>query len=229
MLYTAETVRDAIRTVEGKRVFWLYPEDRLTPAAEDWLRDEGIELQRRAAAPEEFTDLWGGKLSHKPEELTHLTGQLLVPKTHRRIEFRGQLDCLQAQVLLCQCYCPHWRSALEEILGLCKAIMRADVLDEPLGEVQLGGLDGEALRNHSHYPQRYYGQGHFQPDAAHGESLLWLNHLRTVIRRTELLCCHAFEDAEGHLRRKDLVKGLNRMSSYCYILMIREKSSQRGR
>ena len=81
-----------------------------------------------------------------------------------------------------------------------------------------------ALRERSHYPQKYYGQGHFQPDFGDGEALLWLNRLRTEIRRTELLCCAAFSDRDGRLTRQDLGKALNRLSSYCYLLMIGEKA-----
>ena len=226
MLYSLETVRDAIRTEKGKRVFWLYPNDRLTAAAEDWLKGEGIEVRRRDKAPEEFTDPWGGRISGKPEELTHLSGQKLVPKTHRRIRFRGQLDLLEAECLLTMLYCPGWGKELEEMLQLCKAIMRADVLEEPLPAVRLGDLEEEELRKRSHYPQNYYGQGHFQPRAADGESLLRLNRLRTEIRRTELLCVEAFSDRDGLLTRSDLLQALNRLSSFCYLLMIREKAKQ---
>lgn len=226
MLYSLETVQDAIRTENGKRVFWLYPNDRLTAAAEDWLRDEGIDLRRRDRAPEEFTDLWGGKLRSKPEELTHLSGQKLVPKTHRRIRFRGQLDLLEAECLLCMRHCPRWRRELEEMLQLCKAIMRADVLEEAIPQLRLGDMEEDELRKRSHYPQNYYGQGHFQPRATDSESLLRLNRLRTEIRRTELLCAEAFSDRDGLLIRTDLLQALNRLSSFCYLLMIREKADQ---
>ena len=227
MLYSLETVRDAIRTENGKRVFWLYPGDRLTAAAEDWLKGEGIDLRRRDRAPQEFTDPWGGKLMGKPEELTHLSGQKLVPKTHRRIRFRGQLDLLEAECLLCMLHCPHWDRELEEMLQLCKAIMRADVLEEPIPALQLGGMEEDELRKRSHYPQNYYRQGHFQPRVTDGESLLRLNRLRTEIRRTELMCAEAFSDRDGLLTRTDLLRAFNRMSSFCYLLMIREKAKQK--
>lgn len=226
MLYTLENAKDAIRTQSGKRVFWLYPSDRLTPAAEDWLKAEGIAIQRRDSAPAEFTDLRGGTYRHKPEELTHLTGQLLVAKTHPRIRFRGKLDSLEATILLCACHCSRQRSALEEMLRLCKAMMRADVLEEPLPEVKLGDMDAAALRERSHYPQKYYGQGHFQPGFGDSEALLQLNRLRTEIREAELHCCAAFSDRDGCLTRQDLPQALNRMSSYCYLLMIAEKAGK---
>ncbi|MFR2897965.1 hypothetical protein [Hungatella sp.] len=36
----------------------------------------------------------------KPENMTHLRGNLLVMKTHPRIVFRGKVDTIQAKVLL---------------------------------------------------------------------------------------------------------------------------------
>ncbi|MCK5912515.1 MAG: hypothetical protein KAG12_01460, partial [Desulfuromusa sp.] len=38
----------------------------------------------------------------KPEHLTQLTGNQLVPKDHSRIVFRGWLDRIQAEILLLQ-------------------------------------------------------------------------------------------------------------------------------
>lgn len=224
MLYSLENVKDAIRTQEGRRVFWCYPGDRLTPAAEDWLKAEGIELLRRDAPPTEFRDLRGGIYREKPEELTHLSGQLLVPKTHPRIRFRGQLDSLQSEILLCAAHCPRQRAALEELLSVSKEMMRADVLGTALPAFSLGGMDERELRKRSHLPQNYYGQGHFQPGFGDSPALLQLNRLRTRIRETELCCCHAFTDRDGLLTRGDLPQALNRMSAFCYLLMIEEKA-----
>ena len=49
------------------------------------------------------------------------------------------------------------------------------------------------------------------------------------MRQTELLACHAFSAADGSLARPDLVKALNRLSSLCWILMIREKKNAQGK
>ena len=51
-------------------------------------------------------------MEEKPEEMTHLRGNRLVPKTHPRIRFRGQLDSLMAQVLELQCRAAADRTAL---------------------------------------------------------------------------------------------------------------------
>lgn len=41
----------------------------------------------------------GAGYGEKPEHMTHLRGNLLVPKTHPRIAFRGQLVSLQAEII----------------------------------------------------------------------------------------------------------------------------------
>ncbi len=226
MLFTQEAAQAAVRNQGGKRVFWLSDGDRLTPAAQDWLRQEKIEVTRRAVG---FEDLFGGKYEKKPEEMTHLSGNILVPKTHRRIAFRGELDALQARVLLCGMEAEgQLRQGLQEMLEFLRRLLRCEVLDEPLEEGGLLGLSQEDLREHSHYPQKYYGQSHFQPQFSDGRRILELNLLRTQIRRTELSCCRAFSDRDGKSTRPDLVRGLNRLSSACYILMIRQKAEKEG-
>ncbi len=214
-------MRQAVRNQEGRRVFWLSPEDRLTPAARDWLREENIPIAERQQG---FEDLFGGCYEKKPEEMTHLSGNVLVPKTHRRIAFRGEIDALQSQILLLGEGIPE----LQELLDYLRELLRREVLEEPLEEKLLLGLSPEALREQSHYPQKYYGIGHFQPQFSHGREILILNRLRTQIRKAELSCCHAFSDRDGKITRPDLVQGLNRLSSACYILMLRRKAEKEG-
>lgn len=90
--------------------------------------------------------------------------------------------------------------------------------DRPLSRA---GCDG--LREHSHHPEREEGQPHFLPAPEDPPILLRLNRLRTAVRQTELLACHAFSRPDGTLARPDIVKALNRLSSLCWILMIRVK------
>ena len=226
MLYTEENVKAAVRTQDGRRVFWLKEGDRLTPSARDWLQREQIPLETRKKT---YTTLFGGEFTEKPEELTHLSGNLLVPKTHPRIAFRGQIDALEAEILLCQHDLrekPSLVAALQEMLDLVRSLIRADVLEEPVAQVHLCGLSDAELREHSHFPDKYYGQPHFLPAYTDGEAVLRLNRLRTKVRETELSCCRAFADADGKLRRVDILQALNRLSSLCWILMIRCKAGK---
>lgn len=231
-LYTAEAVRANIRNKEGRRVFWLGKEDRLTPGARDYLREHHIEiLPAEQARPPVYRDLLGGQYDTKPEELTHLNGEVLVPKTHPRIAFRGKMDSLQSLLLLAQKaagqqgYETVGRD-LAQCLELTGKILSCDVLEEPLDGVTLGGLKAEQLRQRSHRPQDYYDQPHFMPHGGCSWTLLLVNRARTAAREAELALCHGFRDREGRITRKDLLLAMNRLSSFLWILEIRLESGK---
>ena len=219
MLFSVEAARANIRNRDGKRVFYLGKGDQLTSDARDWLRRERIEiLPADQARPERYRLLSGGFIEQKPEHMTHLYGDVLVEKTHPRIAFRGAVDTLEAEILLCQLEIPHLQKALDEVLQLTRELLRCEILGESAPETTLGGLDAKALREHSHRPQDFYGQPHFMPSAADGSTILQLNRLRTLVRHTERKAAAALPE------RTDILQAFNRMSSYLYILMIREKS-----
>ena len=227
MLYTEDMVRMNIRNREGKRVFYLGRGDNLTSGARDYLRRERIEiLSAETAKPTEYRLANGAVLREKPEQMTHLNGNLLVSKTHPRIKFRGAMDSLEAELLLCQLSCEKWRAELGEILALARKLIRCEVLGEPVPEEKLCGLTMEEQRNRSHRPQDYYGQVHFMPEVTDGPVVLHLNRCRTGARAAELAAAAAFVDADGNCSRTDILRALNRMSSMIYILMIREKSGR---
>lgn len=216
-----------IRTREGKRVFYLGKGDTLTPGARDWLSRERISILPAAEAkPEEYRLLNGAVLREKPEHMSHLHSNVLVPKTHPRIRFRGKMDALEAQLLLCQQECPKWKQELGEILSLARNVIRWEVLDEPAVQEKLCGLTEAELRSHSHRPQDFYGQAHFMPEVTDGAAVLHLNRCRTAAREAELAAAEAFSDENGNCTRVDLLRLLNRMSSMIYILMIRQKGGK---
>ena len=226
MLYSLQAVRDNLRNREGKRVFYLGKGDHLTSEARDFLTRERIEiLPADQARPAEYRLLSGGTVSEKPEDMTHLNAEFLVKKTHPRIRFRGAMDTLEAELLLCQLQAePLLREQLGQVLALARNIVRWDVLEEPAKETSLCGLNQQELRQRSHRPQEYYGQPHFMPSAEDGPMILWLNRCRCAARTAELLGAEAFADREGRATRVDLLTALNRMSSMLYILMIQEKA-----
>ena len=229
MLYCKQAVQDNLRNREGKRVFYLGKGDQLTSDARDFLNRERIPiLPASAAKPARYRLLGGGFTEEKPEHMTHLNDQVLVPKTHPRIAFRGMVDELEARLLLCQAKVPQWEKELGEILALARKILRCDVLEEPLEQEKLCGLEETQLREHSHRPQDFYGQPHFMPSREDGQDVLELNLLRTAVRQTELAAARAFMDGEGLPTRADILRALNRMSSMIYILMIREKKAGRN-
>lgn len=227
MLYTEEAARDNIRTREGRRVFFLGKNDRLTSAARDFLARERIEiLPAEEAKPQRYRLLGGGFLEEKPEHMTHLDGITLAPKTHPRIVFRGKLDSLEARLLLCRLEVPEFDRELGEILDYTRRLLRWEVLGQPVEEGKLLGLTEQELRRRSHFPQDYYGQPHFMPEASDGKRMIHLNLARTAAREAELAAAAAFTGPEGTVTRPDLIRAMNRLSSAIYLLMIRQKGNE---
>lgn len=217
MLYDERAVKENIRNREGKRVFILGKNDTLTPSARDWLSRERIAiLPPEEAKPQRWKLAGGGFIEEKPEHMTHLDGDTLVPKTHPRIAFRGAVDTLEAELLLCG-------KEVGEILQLTRRLIRCDVMNEPVGEIKLCGLTETEQREHSHFPQKYYGIPHFMPDFSDRGQLLRLNRARCAARCAELAAAAAFSDRDGNPTRPDILTACNRISSMLYILMLKEK------
>ena len=222
MLYDEKAVRENLRNREGKRVFILGKNDTLTPTARDFLRRERIEiLPPEEAKPQVWKLLSGGFCQDKPETMTHLNGDTLVPKNHPRIRFRGAMDTLEAELLLCG-------TETGQVLNLARRLIRCDVLNEPVGDTTLYGLSEAEQRKRSHFPQEYYGIPHFMPDYADGGKLLQLNRARCAARSAELAAVDAFTDPDGIPLRPDILQAMNRISSMLYLLMLQEKAA-RGR
>ena len=208
-------------------MFYLSKKDQLTSSARDFLSRERIEiLPAEQAKPERYRLLRGGYLEEKPEHMTHLNGEFLVPKTHPRILFRGKLDTLEAELILCQQAAAHLAAPVGEILALARMLIRCDVLEEPVPEGKLCGLTEGEIRKRSHVPQDYYGQPHFMPGAEDGAVIARLNRARCAAREAELAAVAAFSDREGNPTRVDILQAMNRMSSMLWILMIRLKKER---
>lgn len=222
---------------EGTRELAVPEGAVVTPAAADYLQKRGIALRRGQPSPGAMTQTpiprRGGKavfvdaatgreLDRKPEEMTHLRGNLLVPKTHPQIRFRGGVDSLEAQVIQCQVTAreqglPGLCACLGEVLDCLRQLLRAEVRDQPLEMGTLFGYDQTQLRRLSHHIQELTGQGHPVPQHQMGRMAAELNRLRTQIREVELLGALAF-DGPGGCLRPDLIQCLNRLSSGVYIL-----------
>jgi ethanolamine utilization cobalamin adenosyltransferase len=227
MLYTRQAVQDNLRNREGKRVFYLGKGDQLTSDAREFLTRERIEiLPAEKAKPQRFQLLGGGFTEEKPEHMTHLNAQVLVRKDHPRIRFRGMLDLLEAELLLCMEKCPSVQGQLGEILNFVRELVRCDVLEEPVGKGTLCGLTMEQLRSRSHRPQDYYGQPHFMPGAEDAPEVLLVNRVRCVARQGELAAVEAFSDREGNPTRMDILQAMNRVSSMLYLVMIGIKAGK---
>ena len=225
MLYSVNHVKDNIRNLEGRRVFYLGRGDQLTSSARDYLRQHRIDiLPAKQAKPEKYRLPDGAVVQEKPEHMTHLDAQTLVRKDHPRIVFRGKLDTLESELILCQLAVPELTQPLGQILELARKIMACDVLAEPLSVSVLCGMDEGEQRKRSHFPQQYYGQPHFMPEHSDGEVIARLNRLRCLARETEVAAVAAFQDGTGKPSRPDILQAMNRMSSVLYLMMIEKKA-----
>ena len=223
MLWGKKEALENIRNREGKRVFYLGKGDNLTSDARDYLTRERIEiLPASQAKPDRYRLLNGGFMEGKPEHMTHLNAEFLVEKTHPRILFRGAVDTLEAELLLCAAKADgEIRKQLEEALSYTRTLLRNEVLDEPVKAETLGGMDEKALRERSHRPQDFYGQPHFMPSPTDSLLLLQVNKARCLARNAELHAVAAFPSG-----RTDLLQAFNRLSSFLYLIMIQLKKEQ---
>ena len=214
----------------------------VTQSAWDFLKEHGIELHFAAPkttfAPMTVTPLpvEGGKpryvdcatgepLQEKAENMTHLRGNLLVPKTHPRIAFRGQLDSLMAKMIEVQLMAEESGREqlvleLDELLAFLRNILGAEVKEEPLKDILLLGMDSQQLREVSHHVKEHFGIPHPVPNYRMGRLCVALNCLRTQIREVELSAVNAFSH-ETQLEHTDIIEGLNRLSSCVYIMFCR--------
>ena len=209
----------------------------VTPLAREYLWDRRVRLVVDEDAKKTMTRtpikkqgnhtyvnaLTGEGYGEKPEDMTHLRGNLLVPKTHPRIALRGEIDGLMAQVLLLQAKYPKEKELskdLDSVLAYLHAILGAEVKDEVLGETLLFGLNHRELRSMSHDVKGTFGIDHPIPDGSMGMEALELNLLRTQVRKTELCAANAFPEGDT----LGLIQHLNRLSSGIYILFCRKIS-----
>lgn len=223
----------------------------LTPAAREYLQQRKIKFAKEGTQPSaesprivatevppmpqvvvkessvkpKFVDYETGAFyMTKPEHMTHLFGNTLVPKNHPKILFRGKLDSLQALVVLDQVLIGEHGNEklvadLDDILGILREIMRCDVLDEELVNESVIGLTHAELRERSHDPYKFF---HIKqmvlPDRSMGKEYALLNQLRTAIRETEVAAADAFQRG-SQFTRSDIIEALNRLSSAVHIMM----------
>ncbi len=220
---------------------FVVPEGKiLTPAGREYLNQRKIKIERagrkvRTAGrynlePEQttgrFRDYETGKFyQEKPEHMTHLHGNILVAKNHERIRFRGQLDRLQALIIMAQADITEFNdtesviSDLDNILDILREIMRCEVLDKPFENEFIIGLNHAELRDRSHHPEKYYQiKQMLLPDYSMGTVYVKLNLLRTEIRVCEIAAIDAYSN-EDKIAQPGIIECLNRLSSALHIIM----------
>ena len=231
---TEQHIRDLLKDKNLKE-FHVSHDQILSPAAKDYLNQVRVRVcfdpppdqAKKGGGGRKYVDARTGEVyDHKPEYMTQIIGDKLVFKDDERIAFRGGLDHLQSQIVFAQAllagkYPARLIEDIGDALSYTRALLRAEVLDEPFGGVLLFGLDGDALRDQSHHPQKYFGVkamtlAHYEM----GEAYALLNLLRSQTRQSEVAAVRAFRD--GHeVSRPDIVQALNRLSSGFHILCCR--------
>lgn len=227
--------------------YYYVPEGKiLSPAAREYLQQRKIKIGKgeppaqivATAVPPmppvpveggikpKFIDYETGAFyMEKPEHMTHLHGNVLVPKNHPRILFRGKLDSLQALFVLTQAEL-HEHGSSEKLIGdlggmldVLREMMRCDVLDEAFANERILGLTHAELRERSHDPMKFFSiKQMVLPDYTLGRDYALLNRLRTQVRETEVSASEAFHEGK-RCTRPDLIEELNRLSSAMHIMM----------
>lgn len=177
----------------------------------------------------------GRRVSQKPETWTELEAGRLVPKDHPRIRFRGQMDLLQARVVLAQAILEN-RGAdaklvgdLQNILDFLRRITRGEVLNEPLADERILGLTPEELRAQSHDPKTYFGvEQMLLPRSDMGVAYALVNELRALSRVAEIWAVSAFQSRATPAQRQ-VLQAMNRLSSAFHILMCRLLAGRYGK
>jgi len=238
-------LRDRFKKAEFTS-FKLSPDCRLTPSAAQFLSERKISLvtaeesqagkvDQKSKTPTVGSQnnklINSGLVSRdekaegvKPEYMTHLRGNKLVPKNHSRIKFRGKLDTFEALLIDLIIDVETWGQKelgrdLQAILEYARQIMSAEVREEKISLPKFHGWSPQEIRERSHYPDKYFGVNHLLPNPGQGKLMSKLNLLRTQVRELELYAIDAFYD-ENDVQREDIIQGLNRLSSLIYIMMV---------
>ncbi len=139
-------------------------------------------------------------------------------KTDPRIELRGRLDSLNAEII---CLQSHFHSNdegfvadLEELREVVRVLQRCEAVNQPFtGRLTLWGLDEDEIHSLSHSPSGTKGR-HIMPHYSMGAKAAEINRLRTLVRECELSACRAFTNDSLRINHV-----LNRLSSALYILI----------
>ena len=136
-----------------------------------------------------------------------------VLKSDLRIKFRGELDYLNAVIILMQSENPDnekFKNSLEEVRRVITRLQKSLTANKNYGELNIFGLDEDAIHELTHNHER----GYILFTAEMGKTAAEVNLLRTLIRQVEITACEAFINTDF-----DYAHVLNRLSSAVYNLI----------
>ncbi|QAT43773.1 ATP-binding protein [Aminipila luticellarii] len=249
---TEAALREELRNSQPE--YYCIPEETLlSPAGREYLQQRKIKIvkeppiqqvqasENKQSTPSESTEVsnhaaesWkpkyvdyetGAFYMEKPEHMCQLSGNLLVPKCHPRILFRGKLDSIQTLIILDQARMAESGTSakviedLNSVLLVLQNIMKCDVLDQELESGLIIGLTNRELHDRSHDPMKFFGiKQMLMPNYTMGTSYAMLNQLRAAIREVEVAATTAFYQ-NGKCSRTDIIEELNRLSSALHVMM----------
>lgn len=236
-LITEQDIRKMINEglLKEKGEFHLGKDTILTPSARAYLLEKNITLTGRSEAIEaishNYETIFGIHLDYKPEHMTHLRGNLLVFKDHGRIVLRGAIDTLESEIILAQIVSERLKKTkltkeLQEVIQFIRKLLRCELTGDGVGDFTLIGLNENEIREQSYHPSKYFGIKHFLPTYEHGEMTAYLNKLRTLARKTEIIALQAFKTEDGTVTREDIIRAFNRLSSMFWIMMFKNLSGK---
>ena len=218
---TEARIRSEYRKSEFTR-YRVEKRDILTPSARQFLQDRNIqlliadqadnqkrgpaecevktEIQVKVAEPNFICANTGAHFQEKPVTMTALITALdgsqstpsIVSKTAPCIFFQGQLELLEADILMTQVDCKDAGNtalcdALQKILKGVRKVQRAHQFAEPLSIDSVLDMTTEELRKHKESSLK-------KIDASMGRAAVSLNRLRARIRETELAAIRCFKN-----------------------------------
>ena len=149
---------------------------------------------------------------------TSLNSHEKVLKSNLRIELRGRLDSLNAQIILFQANSNNkeFIKDLEEVRTIITRLQGCEASEKIFeGVLTLFNLDEDEIHQRSHNPKKFFNKGHLLLNHGMGREASEINFLRTLTRETEICACRAFNDTDPY----KIIHVLNRLSSALYILI----------
>ena len=147
---------------------------------------------------------------------TSLNSREKISKASFRIELRGKLDSLNAQIIFFQTCSENqeYISDLEQIREVINKLQKCEACEKIFSEkLILFETDENELHLRSHNPTKFYGKGHILPHYEMKREAAGINFLRTLVRETEICACRAFDEDIFKI-----IHVLNRLSSALYVL-----------
>lgn len=207
-------------------------ENRNVQSKEKIVEQEVKEIIKEVPISPKYVGIAGECYFEKPEHMTQIHGNILVKKDDKRILFRGKLDTFASKWLVVEKEFESYEneklnSDMESIAQLLKELVKAEVLDIQLKEVNVLGETLEKIKEISHNPKKYYGMPHlFDISAKNLLVTLKLNELRGLSRELEVSGVTAFSNEKGIVEKSDILKALNRLSSAIYVMMLKSEKGE---